>query len=425
MKFAIAPLAKVRRHLADPLYKNSLFLILASAIGAPLGFVFWIVVAKQYSSSEVGLASAVVSAMGLLAVLSSLGFEIGVIRFLPQAADKRVMINNCLTITGTCSVLLSVVFIVGLQLWSPALDVLQNNMLLGFCVVVFTVVTALLSVQRNVFIALRSARFVFLQDMIWQLLKIILAVSLAFLAVSGIIFSWGIAICLALVIGNLCLVKHQPHYYPVPTISKGIVNDMLHFSLGNYLGNILSGAPTYVLPLMVVNILGAEPNAYFYMAYAIAAVLFMIPVAISQSLFAEGSHSPEKLRIDAIRAAKFTAIILTPLMIIILLVGDKLLLIFGQEYSQNASDVLRILSLSSIPLAFNALYVATKRVRSEIKPIIYTFLAITILTLGMSYSLMMLFGLTGVALGWTLSQTIVALGIGAILINKARRNRVY
>lgn len=425
MKSVIALLAEAKQHFGDPLYKNSLFLMLASILGAPLGFAFWIVVARLYSASDVGLASAIVSAMGLLAVLSGLGFEMGVIRFLPQAENKRAMVNSCLTIAGTCSVVLAVIFIAGLSLWSPALVALQDDRVLGFSVILFTAVTALLGMQRFAFIALRSAGFALLQDMIWLLLKVLLAVSLAFLGMSSIILSWGIAICLAFVLGNLCLMKLLPRYYPVPTISKAVVNDMLHFSLGNYLGNILSGAPVYILPLLVVNLLGSAPNAYFRTAYTLAAVLFMIPGAISQSLFAEGSHHPKKLRIDTFRAAKLTAVTLVPPVIIALLIGDKLLLLFGREYSENAWGALRILSLSSIPVAFNMLYVATKRVRLEIRPIIYTFLAITVLTLSTSYLLMTVTSLTGVALGWTLGQSVVAIGIGAILIAKSRYNRAY
>ena len=49
-------------------------------------------------------------------------------------------------------------------------------------------------------------------------------------------------------------------------------------------------APNLILPIMVLNVLGAEQAAYYYIAYAIAALLFIIPNAISMSLFVEGSH---------------------------------------------------------------------------------------------------------------------------------------
>jgi len=37
-------------------------------------------------------------------------------------------------------------------------------------------------------------------------------------------------------------------------------------------------APNLIMPIMVLNVLGVEAAAYYYIAYAIAALLFMIEV---------------------------------------------------------------------------------------------------------------------------------------------------
>jgi len=62
-------------------------------------------------------------------------------------------------------------------------------------------------------------------------------------------------------------------------------------------------APNMILPIMVLNVLGAEQAAYYYIAYAIAALLFMIPNAISMSLFVEGSHGSFRRRLCCMSAA--------------------------------------------------------------------------------------------------------------------------
>ena len=59
-------------------------------------------------------------------------------------------------------------------------------------------------------------------------------------------------------------------------------------SAGNYLAGLFVAAPNMILPIMVLNVLGAEEAAY-YLAYAIASLRFMIPSAISTSLFVEGA----------------------------------------------------------------------------------------------------------------------------------------
>jgi len=73
-------------------------------------------------------------------------------------------------------------------------------------------------------------------------------------------------------------------------IDRGFLNDAFHFSAGNYLAGLFITCPNLILPIMVLNTLGAEQAAYYYIAFAIASLLFMIRNAVSMSLFVEGSH---------------------------------------------------------------------------------------------------------------------------------------
>lgn len=68
--------------LKDPLYKNSIFLMLSSVTGAGTGFVFWVIAARFYSAEDVGLASAIVSAMRMIGMLSVLGLDL--VMFIPE-----------------------------------------------------------------------------------------------------------------------------------------------------------------------------------------------------------------------------------------------------------------------------------------------------------------------------------------------------
>lgn len=56
---------QLRQHLHDPLFRNAYFLMAGSITGAGSGFVFWRIAAWLYSSADVGIASAVISAMRL------------------------------------------------------------------------------------------------------------------------------------------------------------------------------------------------------------------------------------------------------------------------------------------------------------------------------------------------------------------------
>jgi len=87
---------ELEEYLRDPLYKNSFFIMLTSISNAGFGFIFWMLAVRFYSTADIGLASAIISTMGLIFMLSLLGFDISLVRFLPEREDKK-LINSCLT----------------------------------------------------------------------------------------------------------------------------------------------------------------------------------------------------------------------------------------------------------------------------------------------------------------------------------------
>ena len=79
----------LKRRLNDPLFRNAYFLMLSSITSAGSGYLFWLIVARFYSVEEIGLASAIISASSLISImLSLLGFDISLVRFLPERNDK-------------------------------------------------------------------------------------------------------------------------------------------------------------------------------------------------------------------------------------------------------------------------------------------------------------------------------------------------
>jgi O-antigen/teichoic acid export membrane protein len=403
---------ELKQHLNDPLFKNSYFLMATTVIGSILGFIFWILVARNYTPHDVGLATALISAANLLVAFSLLGFNFGILRFLPNEKDKQGMINSCLTITFLFSILLSAIFISGIDIWSPALLFIRENMIFLLFIVVLVFTTALVRLQQTIFVALRSAELSFIQNIIFSVLKLILIVCLVAFSIFGIISSVAIATCITLVVSTFFLTPRRVHsYLPIPTVKKKMIKDMFHISSGNYIAENFGTIPNSVLPLMIINILNSEMNAYFFMSLTISNVLIMVPVAVNSSLFVEGSYAPEQFRNNVIKAIKFTFLLIIPAILGIFIFGDKLLLLFGKAYAENGFYVLCILVLSVIPLTIYKFYMTIKNIQLKVKPIIYLNALISILTIGLSYVLMIEIGLIGVAIGYTLGQ-----GIGAVVV---------
>ncbi len=413
MRIAIPTnLTELNVHLRDPLFKNSYFLMVSTIMVSILGFVYWVLVARYYTPHDVGLATALISAVNLLVAFSLLGFNFGILRFLSNEKDKQSMINSCFTITILFSILISAIFILGINTLSPTLSFIYESILflLFFIVLVFT--TTLTRLQWSVYVALRSAKYSLIQNVIFSILKLIFIICLVTFGVLGILSSWAIATCITLILGIFVLTPRMVYsYLPIPTIKKGMIKGMFHISFGNYIAGIFGAIPNSVLPLIVINVLNPEMNAYFFMALAISNTLIAVPVAVSNSLFVEGSYAPEKFRSNVLKSIKFTFLLIIPMILGIFIFGTKLLLLFGKEYAENGFYVLCILVLSVIPFTINKVYTTIKNIQLNVKPIIYLNAFIAILTIGLSYMLMIKIGLIGAAIGYT-----VGMGIGAAAV---------
>ena len=79
----------IKNIMSDSLYRNSIYLMISTLIMSVLGFVFWMVASRLYSADSIGLATAIISVMGLIVGLSVLGLNAGIIRYLPMMTGWR------------------------------------------------------------------------------------------------------------------------------------------------------------------------------------------------------------------------------------------------------------------------------------------------------------------------------------------------
>lgn len=363
-----------------------------------LGFFFWIVAARFYPEGDVGFASAIISVINFLALLSLIGLDASLIRFLPQNEKPQELINSCFTLTSLISLVVAGIFLAGVDFWSPAFNFIKGNAVFSAVFIVMTPLWVVSHLIDYTLVAKRRTSFVMSKNAIISVLKIPLPILFVlFFHSFGIVASLGIALGIGVAVSLLLfLPKVQKPYKPVPTLNLSLIKGMWQYSGGNYLASLFTMAPSLILPLMVVNILSPQQNAYFYIAWMIATLLSAIPLAVSQSLFAEGSHFEDKLRENVVKSFKFTFLLLVPVVILFILVGKWLLLAFGQSYSANALKLLWILSISSLPLGINYIYASVLRVRGRLKELIaiWGFIAITVLVT--SYLIMPATGIIGI-----------------------------
>jgi len=393
---------RLKQLLTIPLYANALHLITNTAVMALLGFLFWVVVARFYTKAEVGYSSAIIAASSFIAIVGLGGLDASLIRFLPRAEKPQQLINSAFTLATLVSLVMAGIFVAGVDFWSPTLDFIKGNIIFTVVFIVITPLWALSCLVGSTFIAKRRAGFVLSTNVITSLLRIPLPILFVlFFHSFGIIASWGIALGIAMAVSLfLFLPRVQKHYKPVPTLKLDLIKSIWKYSGGNYLASLFTAIPTTVMPLIVVNLLGPVQNAYFYIAWMMATMLFAIPLGVSHSLFAEGSHFHDKLKEQVTKSLKFNFLLLIPAAILLILIGKWLLLVFGQSYSLNALTLLRILVISSLPLSINYIYISILRVSYRIKELvtIWGFIALTMLVI--SYLVMPVSGIIGTGYAW-------------------------
>ena len=425
LKSPVTSIYHLLGYLKRPLYRNALYLMLNTATTYLSGFIFWIVVARFYSETEVGYGSAIISAVSLLSVLSIAGLNYSIIRFLPHTKHPHELINSGATFAGLLSLVAAAVFVVGIDFWSPALSFVKDNAIFFVVFLVATLISTLSQLVDSVFVAERRADLALYRSIIFALLRIPLPVAfIVFFHTFGVVTSWGIALGIALLIAVFVFVPRIiAGYKPKPTFDLSPVHDIRYYSGPSYLTSLIAQAPHMLLPLMVVNLLGTNSNAHFYIASMIAFSLSAISLSVSQSLFAEGSISPEDIRRKVISSLKFTFLLLVPAVVVLIVTAKWLLLAFGSSYAENAVSLMYLLGLASLPRGINYIYFSLLRVQNRLKELIIIQVVIAIAILIPSLLFMPVYGIIGIGYVWLGVHIMAATVLAVKLAARVRQSR--
>jgi len=400
-------LNKAKRMGKDPLYRNSAYIMATSVVSSAFGFFFWILAAKLYPKEDVGLATALISSMSLLILLTRFGFDASLIRFL-ASGDRTKAYSSALTVTTFAAFLAGAIYVLGIGVFSPQLSFLSDPSYAGLYVL-FLCASSTASITSSAFLALREGKYYLLQSLLMGS-RLIFLLPLAAYGLLGLYSSYGIAYMLVAL--SLLLLIASKGIKPGIGADRAFLRKTWKYSAGNYLAGLLSGAPALILPLMILSILGAEQAAYYYIAYAIAGILYMIPSAVSTSLFVEGSHGAA-LKKTVLKSIKTIYAILIPATLVLYFGGGVLLSAIGKDYDAGALELMKAFALAGIFMAPASVYYAIKKIQKGVKDMTIMTAIQSILLLGLTYVLIQQYGLIGAGWGWVATYAIMAIIMAA------------
>lgn len=373
----------------------------STAIMSILGFLFWLAVAHLYTPEQIGSASALIAATTLLGNMSLLGLEYSLMRFLPGSKNQSRDINAAIGFVAGAAIFAAIGYLLISPLLGIHLSLLDEPwQKIGF--VVLMIVVSLNSLTDAVFIANRRAELHTLTYTTLATVKLILPLALIPFGSLGIFAAYAIAVASSLAL-TIFLMRRYVGYQPNSGPNWSILGRVRTYAAHNYIGHLLSSLSPQVMPLIILAQLGADQVAYFAMAITIANFLYVIPIAISQSLLAESAGTPDAQRSHIRGAVKLLSLVLVPVVLLAVAAAPFLLHIFGHEYSGNSAGLFQVLAFATFFVAINEVCNAILNIQHRSSGVVSSQLITVVVTLGATL-LLLPHGLVGVGVALLLGN---------------------
>lgn len=378
--------------------------LMASTIATSvMGFAFWIVVARWFPAEVVGRASALIAAMTLIASVAQLNLVHLFARFLPAAGGKTTRwVTGGFIAVGASAGVLGAAFL-GLRLdgglagasWGGALFVASAAL------------AAVSFVADGVITSLGRAHWVPLKNVGTHAAKLGLAVLLGVVGLTAsyrsLFLAWMVPITISVTLVVAAALRVARTRQSTPQTTPVRRREVASFVGAEYVNGILGNVVTYVPPVLVARVLGAEHSAYFYVPWTMGvgatALLWNIVTSFVVTASSEPKQAPQALK----HAIRLGAVISVPGAIVLVLGAKPLLSLLGAGYAQGAI----VLSLVGASLPFTAvllLYSAFCVMRKRVWPLVAVQTGAVVVLMGMSWWGMPLWGATASGLAYLVGQ---------------------
>ncbi|MGV0716363.1 glycosyltransferase [Mycolicibacterium sp. XJ662] len=383
---------------------------ISSGLSAVIGFGYWAVAAWKYDAASVGSNSAAISMMVLAAAVAALNLSSAMVRFVPTAGRRTRRLVAVAFIVSTClAVVIATAAVLVVRVIAPGAAFLTGvTPMVMF--VVGTAGYALFVIQNGVLVGLQRAELVPVINVVFAVAKVGLVVAfVAAMPLHGIFASWVLSMwVLVIVVGIYLFGWAIPRHQRLrETDDLPPVRQIGRFVAFDYAGSISSIGSIDLMPIMVIAVLGAAPNAYFAIAWVIAYSLHLLNTNMGTSLVAETAANPGRLAGSVRHVLGHTSKLLVPVVITTMAAAPLLLGIFGPGY-QEATDTLRLLALAAIPNLVVTTAVSSARAQRRLGLLLSIQLTQCGIVLSLTWVLLHIAGLTGAGLAWLISQTVMA-----------------
>jgi O-antigen/teichoic acid export membrane protein len=396
---------------------SSLALIGSKVATMGLGFLFWVAAARFFSPASVGLAAGAVSAVMLCTQLALLGLGSSVIVHYP--AHKRrpsVLLDTAFTIVSASSLVAAGVFFIVAATALHELRVVVTEPLFALSFAAMSVLGTVTILLDQVSTAIRRGDQALVRAAAFGVTTVALLLTIAGLTQTtepAVIFAtWVGGGVFACSLGALQLRRAFAPYRYKPRWDRAVGRALLRVGIPNHVLTLTERAPGLVLPIIVTELLSPSANAAWYIAWMMAWVVYIVPIQVGMTSFAEASHRPDELGALVRHGLRTSLAIGLGVAALIALVAEPLLSILGHHYAEAGATPLRILLIAVVPLTVIQAYFVICRSTGRLGEAIGTGLINATFGIGGAAAGATVFGLHGIAAIWLGAQVATACWAG-------------
>jgi O-antigen/teichoic acid export membrane protein len=391
-----------------------------------LGFVFWVLAARMFTAGQVGIAAGVVSAMMLCTQLALLGFGSAFITHFPRLQARPAgLLDTSLTAVAVLGILWGGAFLLVAGWAFQQLDVVASRPVFGLLFVAACVAGTAGILLDQIATALRRGEQALVRNTICAVGTVGLLAALGALGArrdaQTIFLPWALAGVAAGGFGIVQLRRALPRYRPRAAADPKLVRELTIAGLPNYALTLAERAPGLILPVLVAELLSPAANATWYAVWMMAWVVYIVPIQVGMTIFAEVAHDPAAFR-ASVRRGVLCALVVGTLGALVLGAGASLALsILGPHFAADGAGPLRVLLLALLPVTFTQAYFSSCRARRRLGEAIAAGWVTALASVALAAAAGVAEGLMGMAVAWVAVQS--AAGVWSLLRLRALGRR--
>ena len=409
------------------LFTNFAYLVAKNGATAVLGFVYWAIATHLFSARDVGLAAAASSTALFLGAIGALGIPLLLVAELGSipAAMRRVTFSTGMYISCLAALILSLGTLALAPFLGGSLGIIGAHWTTAALFVIGSVATMATLTFDNAAIGLHRGSAQLWRGSLAAGLKpavVVVLVLVGTRTAPGLLFAWALTMVVSL--ACLPMLRLEPTPAGEGTLSRRVALARRYgvLSLKHHVLNLSINSVFYIVGLIAALLIPPRQLAYFSIAFLLESTAMVIPYLLALALFAETSGDQSLLHRHVRRTLPLGLALCGGIVVVAEVAAPLALRIFGPAYVTNGTTALRLLVLVGFGYVIKDHYVAIRRAQGRLGHAAKRMAAGTCAEAAGAALGAVLWGMTGLCIGWVVATSCEAVVLLPAVIRVYRRD---